>query len=70
MEGAGSLVFGFILFCVMCVSGYFLKKYVQKFLETKMSEFWSSFLSDTILYTYVFAAAYLLAPLMGYRSFI
>jgi hypothetical protein len=67
--GGLSLIFGFILFIVLIVASYFLKKNLQDFLEKKMSSFWSELISDSLLFTFLFGAAYFLAPLMGYKRF-
>jgi hypothetical protein len=51
----------------MVIIGYYLKKKLQDFFETKMAELPSELLSDTFLFSFLFAAAWLLAPLMGYQ---
>lgn len=61
------LLIGFVLFLGMGITGYFLKRKLQDFFETKMSELFSELLSDTFLFTYLFAIAWLLAPFMGYQ---
>lgn len=61
------LILGFILFIAMGVIGYFLKKKLQDYFDTKMPELFSELLSDTFLFTFLFVTAWILAPLMGYQ---
>ncbi|MCR9205515.1 MAG: hypothetical protein NXH75_13110, partial [Halobacteriovoraceae bacterium] len=68
-EGATllDLAIGFVLFLGMGITGYFIKRKLQDFFETKMSELVSELLSDAFLFSYLFATAWILAPLMGYQ---
>ena len=55
------------IFVIILLSGWWIKKAVQDFLDKKnFKELTSEVISDTILFSYIFGIAVITAPYMGY----
>jgi len=63
------LVIGFLLFLLLIFVGGIVKKYLHEFLQIRLSEGKSDFISDIFLYTFITVAAVYLAPFMGYTTY-